>query len=191
MAFWINPTDELDRAVVVRRSKAWTDAASRGIEVLIENGRLSPALIHFWPGNAIRIQTKEKLPINQWTHIGLTYDGSSRASGLKLFENGKLANTEVIKDHLTREITGGGDPFIGFAQRMRDRGFKNGLLDEFYLYDRVISGSEIEKLAGLREKIDDSAVRNIFEFCPYPECFCQGAVASREEKIWGSAQATR
>jgi hypothetical protein len=148
--------------VVVRRSKAWTDAASRGIEVLIENGRLSPALIHFWPGNAIRIQAKEKLPINQWTHIGLTYDGSSRASGLTLFENGKLANTEVIKDHLTREITGGGDPFIGFAQRMRDRGFKNGLLDEFYLYDRVISGSEIEKLAGLREKIDDSAVRNIF-----------------------------
>jgi hypothetical protein len=162
MAFWIKPTEELDRAVVVRRSKAWTDAASRGIEVLIENGRLSPALIHFWPGNAIRIQAKEKLPINQWTHIGLTYDGSSRASGLTLFENGKLANTEVIKDHLTREITGGGDPFIGFAQRMRDRGFKNGLLDEFYLYDRVISGSEIEKLAGLREKIDDSAVRNIF-----------------------------
>ncbi|MBT5716204.1 MAG: DUF1549 domain-containing protein, partial [Opitutae bacterium] len=162
MAFWIKPTVELDRAVVVRRSKAWTDAASRGIEVLIENGRLSPALIHFWPGNAIRIQAKNKLPLNQWTHVGLIYDGSSRASGLKLFENGKLANTEVIRDQLTREITGGGDPFIAFAQRMRDRGFKNGMLDEFYLFDRMITGAEIEKLAGLREKIDDSAVREIF-----------------------------
>ena len=68
----------------------------------------------------------------------------------------------MIRDHLTREITGGGDPFIGFAQRMRDRGFKNGMLDEFYLFNRVISGSEIEKLAGLRKKIDDSAVREIF-----------------------------
>ncbi|MFL2912087.1 MAG: DUF1553 domain-containing protein [Opitutales bacterium] len=162
MAFWVKPTIELDRAVVVRRSKAWTDAASRGIEILIENGRLSPALIHFWPGNAIRIKSQNTLPLNQWTHVGLTYDGSSRAAGLKLFENGKLASIEIIRDHLTREITGGGDPFIGFAQRMRDRGFKNGILDEFYLFDRIISGSEIEKLAGLREKIDDSSVRDIF-----------------------------
>ena len=162
MAFWLKPTIEHDRAVVVRRSKAWTDAASRGIELVIENGRLSPALIHFWPGNAIRIQSKRVLPLNQWTHVGLTYDGSSRASGIQLFENGKLAITEVIRDHLTREITGGGDPFIGFAQRMRDRGYKNGVLDEFYLFDRVISGSEIEKLAGLRDQIDDSAVRDIF-----------------------------
>ena len=171
MAFWINPTEELDRAVVVRRSKAWTDAASRGIEVLIENGRLSPALIHFWPGNAIRIQAKEKLPINQWTHVGLTYDGSSRADGLKLFENGKLANTEVIKDHLTREITGGGDPFIGFAQRMRDRGFKNGLLDEFYLYDRVISGSEIENWQDFAKRLMIQQCGTFFYILPIPRVF--------------------
>ena len=185
MAFWINPTEELDRAVVVRRSKAWTDAASRGIEVLIENGRLSPALIHFWPGNAIRIRSKNKLPLNQWTHVGLTYDGSSRARGLKLFENGKPTNTEVIKDHLTREITGGGDPFIGFAQRMRDRGFKNGMLDEFYLYDRVISGSEIEKLAGLREKIDDSAIREIFLHSAHKPSMAARQELYRERKSFG------
>ena len=185
MAFWINPTQELERGVVVRRSKAWTDAASRGIEVLIENGRLSPALIHFWPGNAIRIRSKNKLPLNQWTHIGLTYDGSSRASGLQLFENGKLASTEVIRDHLTREITGGGDPFIGFAQRMRDRGFKNGMLDEFYLFNRVISGSEIEKLAGLRKKIDDSAVREIFLHSAHKPSMAARQALYKERKSFG------
>ncbi|HAE12171.1 MAG TPA: hypothetical protein DCG39_11070, partial [Opitutae bacterium] len=115
------------------------DAASRGYEVLIEDGRLSPALIHFWPGNAIRIRSKKRLAVNEWTHVGLTYDGSSRARGLKLYENGKAADVDVVKDHLTREITGGGDPFLGFAQRMRDRGFKNGMLDEFYLFDRVLT----------------------------------------------------
>ena len=162
MAFWLKPTQLLDRAVIVRRSQAWTDAASRGYEILLEDGKLSPALIHFWPGNAIRIRSKKKLPLNQWTHIGLSYDGSSKAKGLKLYENGKLADIEVIKDHLTREIKGGGSPFLGFAQRMRDRGFKNGILDEFYLFDRVISKSEIEKLAGLRDKIDESAMLNIF-----------------------------
>tara|TARA_B110000008_G_C16974268_1_gene565215 strand:- start:3217 stop:5295 length:2079 start_codon:yes stop_codon:yes gene_type:complete len=185
MAFWINPTQELERGVVVRRSKAWTDAASRGIEVLIENGRLSPALIHFWPGNAIRIRSKNKLPLNQWTHVGLTYDGSSQARGLQLFENGKLASIEVIRDHLTREITGGGDPFIGFAQRMRDRGFKNGMLDEFYLFNRVVSGSEIEKLAGLRKKIDDSAVREIFLHSAHKPSMAARQALYKERKSFG------
>jgi hypothetical protein len=185
MAFWVNSTQELKRGVVVRRSKAWTDAASRGIEILIENGRLSPALIHFWPGNAIRIRSKNKLTLNKWTHIGLTYDGSSRASGLQLFENGKLASTEVIRDHLTREITGGGDPFIGFAQRMRDRGFKNGMLDEFYLFNRVISNSEIEKLAGLSKKIDDSAVREIFLHSAHKPSMAARQTLYRERKSFG------
>ena len=168
MAFWIKPTSKLDRAVVVRRSKAWTDAASRGFEFLIENGRLSPALIHFWPGNAIRIQSKLELPINQWTHVGLTYDGSSQAKGLVLFENGKQADVEIVRDHLTREITGGGDPFIGFAQRMRDRGFKNGMLDEFYLYDRVLDPAEITILSGMQKQTDDGGNIAMFTHSAYP-----------------------
>ena len=94
MTFWIKPTMEYDRAVVVRRSKAWTDAASRGFEFLIENGKLSPALIHFWPGNAIRVKSKNILPLNQWSHVGLTYNGSSRASGLNLL---KMENWQTWK----------------------------------------------------------------------------------------------
>ena len=185
MAFWIQPTSKLDRAVIVRRSKAWTDAASRGMEVLIENGRLSPALIHFWPGNAIRIQSKWELPINQWTHVALTYDGSSRADGLSLFENGKPAETEIIRDHLTREITGGGDPFIGFAQRMRDRGFKNGMIDEFYLFDRVLNSMEIQGLAGLEKqgnKRDDFAV---FLHYAYPPAVSARRQLYAERKNFG------
>jgi hypothetical protein len=36
------------------------------------------------------------------------------------------------------------------------------MLDEFYLFRPGNFGSEIEKLAGLRKKIDDSAVRESF-----------------------------
>ena len=153
MAFWIKPTQSMDRAVVVKRSQAWTDAASRGYEILIEDDKLSAALIHFWPGNAMRIRSKQKLPLNEWTHVCLSYDGSSQAKGLRLYENGTLAMVETVRDNLTREITGGGSPFLAFAERMRDRGFKKGMMDEFYLYDRVLTLSEIERLAGISEKV--------------------------------------
>ena len=173
MVFWIKPAQSLDRAVVVRRSKAWTDAASRGYEILIEDGKLSPALIHFWPGNAIRIRSQRKLPLNEWTHVALSYDGSSQAKGLKLYENGKLADVEVVKDHLTREIKGGGDPFLGFAQRMRDRGFKNGMLDEFYLYDRSLNPSEVAILAGKAKELSPEDEYKVFLEYQYPSYLVQ------------------
>ena len=71
VAFWIKPTMNHERAVVLRKSQAWTDAASRGFEILIEEGKLSAALIHFWPGDAIRIRSTNQLPLNAWTHVSL------------------------------------------------------------------------------------------------------------------------
>ncbi len=59
VSLWVKTPDVKDRAVVFHRSRAWTDAASRGYELLIEEGKLKWSLIHFWPGNAISIRTKE------------------------------------------------------------------------------------------------------------------------------------
>lgn len=146
-ALWMKVPAKIDRAVVVRRSKAWTDAASRGYELLIEDGKASAALIHFWPGNAIRVITQEELPVGKWIHLAVTYDGSSKAAGLKIYLDGKQAGTEVVRDQLTREITGGGDDFVGLGQRMRDKGFKGGQVDEFRVYSREISAKEVSWIA--------------------------------------------
>ena len=64
VSLWLKTPDVKERAVVFHRSRAWTDAASRGYELLIEEGRLKWSLIHFWPGNAISIRTKDTLPLN-------------------------------------------------------------------------------------------------------------------------------
>ncbi len=146
LALWIKTPDLKDRAVVLHRSMSWTDAGSRGYQLLIEDGKLSVALIHFWPGNAIGIKAREPLAINQWTHVAITYDGSSRASGLCLYVNGTPAPIEVVRDHLTKTITGGGNDQITIGQRFRDRGFKNGLVDEIKVFDRELSPLEAAHL---------------------------------------------
>ncbi len=144
IALWLRTPDVKDRAVVFHRSRAWTDAASRGYELLMENGRLKWSLIHFWPGNAISIATTELLPVNEWTHVVVSYDGSSRAGGLTMFVNGRRAATEVVKDNLTKEITGGGGDNIALGERFRDRGFKGGLIDEFRVFGRELTDLEAE-----------------------------------------------
>lgn len=144
--FWMNTADKKDRAVVFHRSRAWTDAASRGYQLLIEDGKLSFSLIHFWPGNAIRIRSRKEIPLKKWIHVSVTYDGSSRASGLKLFLDGQALTSEVIRDHLYKNITGGGGNNIAIGERFRDRGFTDGKIDEFKVFDRELSGLEIENL---------------------------------------------
>ncbi len=142
VALWLRTPDVKDRAVVFHRSQAWTDAASRGYELLIEDGKLKWSLIHFWPGNAISIRATALVPTNAWTHVVVTSDGSSRAGGLRLFVNGQPASTEVIKDNLTKNITGGGHDNISLAERMRDRGFKGGAIDDFRVFDRTLTSLE-------------------------------------------------
>ena len=148
IALWMNTPDVKQRAVVFHRSRAWTDAGSRGYELLLEEGRLSAALIHFWPGNAIRVRSRDAIAVGEWTHVAMTYDGSSRAAGLRLYINGLPADTEIVRDNLYKEITGGGGDNITIGERFRDRGFTGGLIDEFQVYDRQLSPIEIDQLHG-------------------------------------------
>ena len=143
---WLKVPRKYERSVVFHRSRAWTDAGSRGYELLIEDGHMSAALIHFWPGNAIRIRSAEPLPLNTWTHVTMTYDGSSSAGGLNLWANGKPAATVVNRDNLYRNITGGGGDSITIGQRFRDKGFSKGVVDEFCVYDRQLTDPEIRQL---------------------------------------------
>ena len=115
---------------------AWTDAGSRGYQLLIEDGKFSVGLIHFWPGNAIGIRAREPVPIGKWTHVAISYDGSSRASGLALYVDGSKADCEVVRDKLTKNITGGSNDFltvgqsgsaIGWLQERPDRRRNQGL----------------------------------------------------------------
>lgn len=157
VSLWLQSPDPKARAIVFSRSKAWTDAASRGYEVLIEDGRLSAALVHYEPGNAIRVKAKDPLPVGTWHHLAFTYDGSSRAAGVALYLDGKPLELEIIRDKLTRSIEGGGSDTIVIGERMRDSGFKNGLVDEFRVYDRHLPPVVVAALAARAETFTPDA----------------------------------
>ncbi len=142
ISLWLQPSELKERAVILHRSKAWTDAASRGFELLLEDGRLKWSLIRFWPGDAASIRATEPLHAGEWTQVTITSDGSGRAAGLQIFVNGKPTAVEVLKDNLSRDITPGRDN-ITLGERMRDRGFKNGLVDDVRVFNRCLSPLEI------------------------------------------------
>ena len=146
ISLWLNTPRHFDRAVIFHRSQAWTDSGSRGYELLLENGRLSVGLIHFYPGNAIRVVAQDPVPINEWKHVMITYDGSSRAAGVAIYVDGKLIAGDVIRDGLTKNIHDGGVIDLAVGQRFRDVGFKDGRVDEFKVFDRDLTAIEVEQL---------------------------------------------
>ncbi len=139
----VKPTREMKRAVLVHHSQAPIDAGSRGYELLIENGRVAFGLHHMWPGNSLKVRTKATIPVNQWTRITATYDGSSTAAGVKLYLDNKPVEVNVIRDKLTKDITYGGEPNLALGYRFRDNGFKNGLVDELKVWNREVTSAEI------------------------------------------------
>ncbi len=145
ISLWIHPETRMERAVILHRSRAWTDAASQGYQLLIEEGRLSAALIHFWPGDAISVSSHDLIEPGRWTHVVFSYDGSSRASGIDLYIDGEPAQLEIVRDHLISPITGGG-PYFAIGERFRDRGFKDGGVDQMQLVGRSICAAEVRKL---------------------------------------------
>ncbi len=154
-SLWLKPMERQDRAVILHRSRAWTDSGSRGYELVLDQGRPFFGLIHFWPGNAIGVRARQALPTNEWSHIAVTYDGSSKAAGIRLYVNGERLETEIIRDNLYKDIVHRkewGDSEVGnihltLAGRFRDSGFKNGLIDNFEVFDVCLTEVEVKLIA--------------------------------------------
>jgi len=159
LSLWIRTVEKLDRIIVLHRCRAGSDAGSRGYELLLEDGRAAFGLTHFWPGNAMKIATRDELPLNQWIHIGVTYDGSSRAAGLRIFIDGIPAATAVGKDTLFKTIAYEKEKMkvpLQLAARFRGRGFKDGMIDELKIFDRELSALEMQTL-GTGVSLSDAA----------------------------------
>jgi len=146
LSLWVWLPERYERAVILHRSRAWTDAGSQGYQWLVEEGRWSAALIHFWPGDALCVQTTDELPRERWVHLCATYDGSSRAAGLALHVDGVRARAEVVRDALTRGIQGGDPGGLTLGERFRDRGLRGGRVDELRVFGRELGSLEVAQL---------------------------------------------
>ena len=108
----------------------------------------------------MRIRTRKPIAVGSWVHVAVTNDGSSQASGLKIFVNGALSETEVVRDNLTKNITGGGGDQISIGERFRDNGFKNGRVDELRVFDIELTDLEALSFSKHNESLPWSSLRS-------------------------------
>ena len=139
---WVKHSGEGQGTILSRMDGT---AELRGLDLFLADGKLMIHLIHAWPGNAIRVGSKAKIPKDAWTHVFATYDGSGKATGVRLYVNGKKVPTETLDDNLSATIRS--EASFKLGKRSASQPFKGGLA-EVRVYDRVLAAAEI---AGLEE----------------------------------------
>ncbi|PWJ55007.1 cytochrome c [Dyadobacter jejuensis] len=149
---WVNIPKDLKDGVILHKSLAERLYNFRGYHLFIRDGLLEMNLGHVYPSNAITKLSKKPLPSDQWIQLTMTYDGSSRADGLKLYLNGAELDMETKMDQLTKDILFDADkvtqqPGLQIGGWWRGNGFKNGKVDQLLVYNRRLTPYEIRILA--------------------------------------------
>jgi hypothetical protein len=117
----------------------------RGWDFWIEQNKIGTHIINDWPGNALKVTSKMQLSPGQWHHVLVTYDGSSKASGVKVYVNGALQAVDVFTDKLSASIKTNVPFKIG--QRHAGERLKDASLQDLRLYERALTSSEAMQLA--------------------------------------------
>jgi hypothetical protein len=141
-AAWVWPDDNCNGSIV---SKTEDGAKPEGIDLLVSNGRVRVHLNVQWIDDSIRLEVVPPLPVNQWTHIALTVDGSMTSSGVRVYFNGVQQPVAVEIDSLYQSFGNNGPLRIG-ASGDPASSFR-GLIDEVRVYADDLTPAEIEILA--------------------------------------------
>lgn len=139
---WINAPSRASGGIISKMNSAKN---FQGYDLLIDQGKLSVHLIHQFPHNYIKVITKNKIENNEWIHVMATYDGSAKASGLKIYINGVEQELDILISNLTKTIKTDAPLLLG--SRHLSGAFNNGQLQHFQLYQRALSKSDVYKLA--------------------------------------------
>ncbi|WP_405511001.1 DUF1553 domain-containing protein [Spirosoma sp. KNUC1025] len=166
---WVNIPKDFKKGVILHKGQGDILYNFRGYFLTIRDGKAELLMAHTWPYNSIVRLSQQLLPTQQWIQLTMTYDGSSKANGLKLYLDGKPVAMVTEKDNLYKDIIwpqgkhiGKDQPGLQVGADMRGAGFKNGLVDELVVYNRELTPPEVTELA-VSEKNNKPVVNTLID----------------------------
>ncbi|HAV62556.1 MAG TPA: hypothetical protein DCY13_09350 [Verrucomicrobiales bacterium] len=115
----------------------------RGFDLHVNDHRFEVHLVHRFPDDAIKVKTKDRFE-GGWRHVLVSYDGSGKAAGLRVYVDGKPRAVDTEKDALKGSIANAEPVRIG--SRSGEGHFK-GQLDDIRFFDRALPQEDARLLA--------------------------------------------
>ncbi len=119
----------------------------QGWDLWVQGRRLGSHFIQKWPQNAIKVLTKEQLTADVWTHVALTYDGSMKAAGFKIYLNGLAQEMQVEADTLVDDEKTKTGASFKIGQRENGSPISGVTLTDVRVYEQELSSQDVTSLA--------------------------------------------
>jgi hypothetical protein len=138
---WVFPTTNNPIAIL---SKMDEGQAFRGYDFLLEGGKPAVHIVSHWPDNGLKVIGKKPIALNVWHHMLVTWDGSAKASGVKIYVDGQLQELDISNDNLKDSIKT--DQPFRLGRRTTSNRF-SGLIDEVQFFQAELNQDEVKRLA--------------------------------------------
>jgi len=153
LAVWLRPRGNQNQPLTVFQKLSDADER-RGYEWRIDGvtlsgiqryaGHLTVVLASDARKGAIEVRTRERLRLDEWRHVTLTYDGSGKAAGVRLYDNGVRLDTRTLRDTLAGSMRT--DAPLQLGDKTLGKPSFRGHVDDLRLYNRVLTPVEIDEL---------------------------------------------
>ena len=120
---------------------------NRGWDLGYSDGRLSFRMINAEATSGIHLETNHRvLARGRWNHVLATYDGSGKASGVRLYIDGELQDACVVRDGLSGSVRTKA-PFQLGSIHPDARALRQSRFQDFRFYNRELTRDEAPRLA--------------------------------------------
>ncbi len=142
ISVWVHPTSGEASTVLSKMDEA---DAFRGYDLILEQGKVAVHVVHHWPDRAFKVITNEPLSLDHWHHLAVTYDGSRRSSGMRVFVDGVARQITATTDNTVDGTLLTSRPFH-IGRRSSSAPFR-GRIDDLRLYGCVLPDADVKILA--------------------------------------------
>jgi hypothetical protein len=151
LSAWFKTTSNTGMSILTKQDNASND---KGYEIQTGGTGLIffQAVDNYGAGNAIEVRSVSSVNYNDgnWHHLIATYDGSSSASGVKLYFDGKQITTSITIDGLNATIITTAGLQIGARATGGAKQFFNGQIDDASIYNYVLSPNQVRQIYNQR-----------------------------------------
>lgn len=137
-AAWINP--QVPDGAILSRGEDYLEGT--GYYLLLVKGKLRFTVTLRYTDISLRIETEAPVPLNQWQHVAVTYDGKRKASSVHIYFNGREQAKNVLFDELTYPFAGKVPFRIGGGAGFRFQGDIRGVRT----FRRALTADEVASL---------------------------------------------
>lgn len=143
------PKDYDDTASIVARMDE--GSSHRGWDLWIQKGQFATHFVHRWPEDALKIRTRKSVvKKGEWQHVLVSFDGTGRPEGTRIYVDGVAAETEPDGPKRVRGSIKINTP-LRLGRRNNGAEFKGGSVQDFRLYRRLLAPPEVKAIAKTEE----------------------------------------